>query len=91
MAITRYGLVGVPITSGVSGGSYIFSQFAGGEYLKPRKTQYLKKYIAGRTRIDFSKKTTKNLEDNKIYLNEYNKLKENINVYIQTQTSEFTF
>ena len=66
-----------------------------GEYLKRKEQHNIKKYtLAGRTLNDFCKLHSKCLEDNKIDLNEYNKLKQTYDAYKNNKTklnSEFTF
>ena len=94
LSVTGVGLVVVPIASGIGAGLCIFSKIAG-EYLKRKEQHNIKKYtLAGRTLHDYQKLHSKCLEDNKIDLNEYNKLKETYDVYKNNKTklnSEFTF
>ena len=91
---TAVGLIVVPIASGMGAGVSISSEFIG-EYLKRKEQHNLKKYIlAGGTLNNFQKLHTKSLEDNKIDLNEYNKLKQKYDVYKNYKTkpdSEFAF
>ena len=88
------GLVVVPIASGIGAGLCIISKIAG-EYLKRKQQHNIKKYtLAGRTLHDFCKLHSKCLEDNKIDLSEYNKLKQTYDLYKTNKTklnSEFTF
>ena len=94
MSVTGVGLVVVPIASGINAGFCIISKIAG-EYLKRKKQHNIKKYtLAGRTLHDYQKLHSKCLENNKIDLKEYNKLKQTYNVYKNNKTklnSEFTF
>ena len=94
LSVTGVGLVVVPIASGIGAGLCIFSKIAG-EYLKRKEQHNIKKYtLAGRTLHDYQKLHSKCLEDNKIDLNEYNKLKQTYDVYKNNKTklnSEFTF
>ena len=94
LSVTGVGLVVVPIASGIGAGLCIISKIAG-EYLKRKEQHNIKKYtLAGRTLNDFCKLHSKCLEDNKIDLNEYNKLKQTYDVYKNNKTklnSEFTF
>ena len=94
LSVTGVGLVVVPIASGIGAGLCIFSKIAG-EYLKRKEQHNIKKYtLAGRTLHDFCKLHSKCLEDNKIDLNEYNKLKQTYDVYKNNKTklnSELTF
>ena len=94
LSITGVGLVVVPVASGIGAGLCIISKFLG-EYLKRKEQHNLKKYtLAGRTLHDFCKLHSKCLEDNKIDLNEYNKLKQSYDTYKTNKTklnSEFTF
>ena len=94
LSVTGVGLVVVPIASGIGAGLCIFSKIAG-EYLKRKEQHNIKKYtLAGRTLHDFCKLHSKCLEDNKIDLNEYNKLKHTYDLYKTNKTklnSEFTF
>ena len=84
----------VPIASGIGAGVSLFSKLIG-EYLKRREQHNLKKYtFAGGTLYNFQKLHTKCVEDNKLDLNEYNKLKQTYDVYKNIKTkldSEFTF
>ena len=94
LSVTGVGLIVVPIASGIGAGLCIISKIAG-EYLKRKEQHNIKKYtLAGRTLNDFCKLHSKCLEDNKIDLNEYNKLKQTYDVYKNNKTklnSEFTF
>ena len=64
----------------------IFSKFFG-EYLKTKEQHKNKKYtLAGGTLNNFQKLHTKCLEDNKVDLNEYNKLKQTYDVYKNSKT-----
>ena len=94
LSVTGVGLVVVPIASGIGAGLCIISKIAG-EYLKRKEQHNIKKYtLAGRTLHDYQKLHSKCLEDNKIDLNEYNKLKQTYEVYKNNKTklnSEFTF
>ena len=94
LSVTGVGLAVVPIASGIGAGLCIISKIAG-EYLKRKEQHNIKKYtLAGRTLNDFCKLHSKCLEDNKIDLNEYNKLKQTYDVYKNNKTklnSEFTF
>ena len=82
LSVTGVGLVVVPIASGIGAGLCIISKIAG-EYLKRKEQHNNKKYtLAGRTLHDFCKLHSKCLEDNKIDLNEYNKLKQTL-IYIK--------
>ena len=94
LSVTGVGLVVVPIASGIGAGVSIISKILN-EYLKRKEQHNIKKYtLAGRTLNDFSKLHSKCLEDNKIDLNEYNKLKQTYDVYRNNKTklnSEFTF
>ena len=94
LSITGVGLVDVPVASGIGAGLCIISKNAG-EYRKRKEQHYIKKFtLAGRTLHDFSKLHSKCLEDNKIHLNEYNKLKQSFDTYKTNKTklnSEFTF
>ena len=94
LSITGVGLVVVPVASGIGAGLCIISKLLG-EYLKRKEQHNLKKYtLAGRTLHDFCKLHSKCLEDNKIDLNEYNKLKQSYDTYKTNKTklnSEFTF
>ena len=94
LSVTGVGLVVAPIASGIGAGLCIFSKIAG-EYLKRKEQHNVKKYtLAGRTLHDYQKLHSKCLEDNKIDLNEYNKLEQTYNVYKNNRTklnSEFTF
>ena len=94
LSMTGVGLVVVPVASGIGAGLCIISKLLG-EYLKRKEQHNLKKYtLAGRTLHDFCKLHSKCLEDNKIDLNEYNKLKQSYDTYKTNKTklnSEFTF
>ena len=94
LSITGVGLVVVPVASGIGAGLCIISKLLG-EYLKRKEQHNLKKYtLAGRTLHDFCKLHSKCLEDNKIDLNEYNKLKQSYDTYKTNKTklnSEFIF
>ena len=94
LSVTGVGLVVVPIASGRGAGLCKISKIAG-EYLKRKEQHNIKKYtLAGRTLHDFCKLHSNCLEDNKIDLNEYNKLKQTYDVYKNKKTklnSEFTF
>ena len=91
---TGVGLVVVPIASGIGSGLCIISKIAG-EYLKRKEQHNIKTYtLASRTLHDYQKLHSNCLEDNKIDLNEYNKLKQTYDVYKNNKTklnSEFTF
>ena len=93
-SITGVGLVVVPVASGIGAGLCIISELLG-EYLKRKEQHNLKKYtLAGRTLHDFCKLHSKWLEDTKIDLNEYNKLKQSHDTYKTNKTklnSEFSF
>ena len=94
LSVTGVGLIVVPIASGIGAGVSIISKILN-EYLKRKEQHNIKKYtLAGRTLHDFCKLHSKCLEDNKIDLNEYNKLKQIYDVYKNNKTklnSEFTF
>ena len=94
LSVTGVGLVVVPIASGIGAGLCIFSKIAG-EYLKRKEQHKIKQYtLAGRTLNDFCKLHSKCLEDKKVDLNEYNKLKQTYDLYKTNKTklnSEFTF
>ena len=94
LSITGVGLVVVPVASGIGAGLCIISKLLG-EYLKRKEQHNLKKYtLVGRTLHDFCKLHSKCLKDNKIDLNEYNKLKQSYDTYKTNKTklnSEFTF
>ena len=94
LSVTGVGLVVVPIASRIGAGLCIISKIAG-EYLKRKEQHNTKKYtLAGTTLHDYQKLHSKCLEDNKIDLNEYNKLKQTYDVYKNNKTklnSEFTF
>ena len=94
LSVTGVGLVVVPIASSIGAGLCIISKLLG-EYLKRKEQHNIKKYtLAGRTLHDYQKLHSKCLEDNKIDLNEYNKLKQTYDVYKNNKTklnSEFTF
>ena len=75
LSVTGVGLIVIPITSGIGAGVSIISKILN-EYLKRKEQHNNKKYtLASRTLNDFCKLHSKCLEDNKIDLNEYNKLK----------------
>ena len=92
--VTGVELIVVPIASGIVAGVSIFSKLID-EYLKSKEQRKLKNYtLAGGTLKNFQKLHTKCLEDNKIDVNEYNKLKQTYDVYKTNKTklnSEFTF
>ena len=92
--VTGVGFVVVPIASGIGAGLCIISKIAG-EYLKRKEQHNIKKYtLASRTLHDYQKQHSKCLEDNKIDLNAYNKLKQTYDLYKTNKTklnSEFTF
>ena len=94
LSVTGVGLVVVPIASGIGAGLCIVSKIAG-EYPKRKEQHNIEKYtLAGRTLHDFCKLHSKCLEDSKIDLNEYNKLKHTYDVYKNNKTklnSEFVF
>ena len=94
LSVTGVGLIVVPIASGISAGVSIISKFIG-EYLKRKEQHNLKNYtLAGGILNNFLKLHTKCLEDNKIDLNESNKLKRTYDVYKNKKTkpnSEVTF
>ena len=94
LSVTGVGLVVVPIASGIGAGLSIISKITG-EYLKRKEQHNIKKYtLAGRTLHDYQKLHSKCLEDNKIDLNEYNKLKQTYDTYKTNKTklnSELTF
>ena len=93
LSVTGVGLVVVPIASGIGAGLCIISKTAG-EYLKRKEQHNIKKTLAGRTLHDFCKLHSKCFEDNKIDLNEYNKLKQTYDLYKTNKTklnSKFTF
>ena len=80
LSVTGVGLIVVPIASGIGAGVSIISKILN-EYLKRKEQHNIKKYtLAGRTLNDFCKLHSKCL-DNKIDLNEYNKLKQPCDVY----------
>ena len=93
LSVTGVGLIVVPIASGIGAGVSIISKILN-EYLKRKEQHNIKKYtLAGRTLHDYKKLHSKCLEDNKIDLNEYNKLKQTYDVYKNNKTklnSEFT-
>ena len=95
LSVTGVGLVVVPIASGIGAGLCILSKKIAGEYPKRKEHHNIKKYIlAGRTLNDFCKLHSKCLEDNRIDLSEYNKLKQTYDLYKTNKTklnSEFTF
>ena len=81
LSVTGVGLVVVPIASGIGSGLCIISKIAG-EYLKRKEQHNIKTYtLASRTLHDYQKLHSNCLEDNKIDLNEYNKLKQTYDVY----------
>ena len=94
LSVTGVGLIVVPIASGICAGIPIFSKHIG-EYLKRKEQHNLKKYILpGGTLNNFQKLHSNCLEDNKIDLNEYIKLKQTYDVYKNNKTklnTEFTF
>ena len=94
LSVTGVGRIVVPIASGIGAGVSIISKIVI-EYLKRKEQHNFKKYtLAGRTLHDYQKLHSKCLEDNKIDLNEYNKLKQTYDVYKNNKTklnSEFTF
>ena len=94
LSVTGVGLIVVPIASGIGAGVSIISKILN-EYLKRKEQHNIKKYtLAGRTLHDYQKLHSKCLEDNKIDLNEYNKLKQTYDTYKTNKTklnSEFTF
>ena len=94
LSVTGVGLVVELIARGRGAGLCIFSKLLG-EYLKRKEQHNIKKYtLAGRTLHDYQKLHSKCLEDNKIDLSEYNKLKQTYDVYKNNKTklnSEFTF
>ena len=94
LSVTGVGLIVVPIASGIGAGVSIISKILN-EYLKRKEQHNIKKYtLPGRTLNDFYRLESKCLEDNKIDLNEYNKLKQTYDVYKNNKTklnSEFTF
>ena len=94
LSVTGVGLIVIPIASVIGAGVSIISKILN-EYLKRKEQHNIKKYtLAGRTLHDFCKLHSKRLEDNKIDLNEYNKLTQTYDVYKNKKTninSEFTF
>ena len=79
----------VPIASGIGARLCIISKLLG-EYLKRKEQHNIKKdTLAGRTLHDFCKLHSKCLEDNKIHLIEYNKLKQTYDVYNNNKTKQF--
>ena len=94
LSVTGVGLIVVPIASGIGAGVSIISKILN-EYLKRKEQHNIKKYtLAGRTLHDYQKLHSKCLEDNKIDLNEYKKLKQTYDLYKTNKTklnSEFTF
>ena len=94
LRVTGVGLIVIPIASGIGAGVSIISKILN-EYLKRKEQHNIEKYtLAGRTLHEFCKLHSKFLEDNKIDLNEYNKLKQTFDVYKNNKTklnSEFTF
>ena len=86
LSVRGVGLVVVPIASGIGAGLCIISKIAG-EYLRRKEQHNIKKYtLAGRTLHDYQKLHSKCLEDNKIDVNEYNKLKQTYDVYKNNKT-----
>ena len=94
LSVTGVGLIVVPIASGIGAGVSIISKILN-EYLKRKEQHNIKKYtLAGRTLHDYQKLHSKCLEDNKIDLSEYNKLKQTYDLYKTNKTklnSECTF
>ena len=94
LSVTGVGIILIPIASGIGAAVSIISKILN-EYLKRKEQHNIKKFtLAGRTLHDFCKLHSKCLEDNKIDLNEYNKLKQTYDVYKNNKTkpnSEFTF
>ena len=94
LSVTGVGLIVVLIASGIGAGVSIISKILN-EYLKRKEQHNIKKYtLAGRTLHDYQKLHSKCLKDNKIDLNEYNKLKQTYDAYKTKKTklnSEFTF
>ena len=94
LSVTGVGLIVVPIASGIGAGVSIISKIPN-EYLKRKEQHNIKKYsLAGRTLHDYQKLHSKCLEENKIDLNEYNKLKQTYDTYKTNKTklnSGFTF
>ena len=94
ICVTGVGLIVLRIASGIGAGVSIISKIPN-EYLKRKEQHNIKKYtLAGRTLHEFCKLHSKCLQDNKIDLNEYNKLKQTYDVYKNNKTklnSEFTF
>ena len=81
ISVNAVGLVVVPIASGIGAGVSVLSKLIG-EYLKRKEQHNLKKHtLAGGILINFQKLHTKCLGDNKMGLNEYNKLKQTYDVY----------
>ena len=86
LSVTGVGFIVVPIASGIGAGVSIFSKLVG-EYLKRKEQHDPRNYtLAGGTLTNFQKLPTKFLEDNKIDLNEYNKLKQTYDVYKNNKT-----
>ena len=84
LSVTGVGLIVVPIASGIGAGVSIISKILN-EYQKRKVQHNIKKYtLAGRTLHDYQKLHSKCLEDNKIDLNEYNKLKQAYDVFKKT-------
>ena len=80
LIVTVVGLIVIPIASSIGAGVSIFCKFIG-EYLERKEQHNLKKYtLAGGTLNDSCKLHSKCLEDLKIDLNEYNKLKQTYEV-----------
>ena len=94
LSVTGVGLIVVPIASGLGAGVSIISKILN-EYLRRKEQHNIKKYtLACRILHDYQKLHSNCLEDNKIDLNEYNKLKQTYDVYKNKKTklnSEFTF
>ena len=92
--VTGVGLIVVTIASGLGAGASIISKILN-EYLKRKEQHNIKKYTLDcRILHDYQKLHSNCLEDNKIDLNEYNKLKQTYDVYKNNRTklnSEFTF
>ena len=82
LSVTRVGLVIVPIASGIGAGVCIFSKFDD-ESLKKKQHKMKKFTLAGGTLNNFRKLHIKCLEDKKIDLNEYNKLKQRCEVFFK--------
>ena len=92
--ITGVGLVVVAVASGFGAGLCIISKLLG-EYLERKEQHNLKEYtLALRTLHDSCKPHSKCLEDNKVDLNEYNKLKQSYDTYKTNETKlncDFSF